>query len=654
MTKRARPTRAVATEKAITPSSAARAIAKRKAAAEKANRTERVRAHAGADDDGVSKAFVLGGMDGPAQATNRLVTDDEEMLRLGRAGAIAPPYPLAELVARVVESTALKPAIACMRANVVGHGVRFEELFNLKADNANDVIRRSLVLEHMTGGAWGDTLSFSPTDLDVEVRRRRIELRMGLEEMRLNALKSSCCPGSSLDELLDRLDNDLEGTGNAYVGVLRNRGGRVVQFEHLPSVQMRVRPMLRHRNGGLAWVDVRTPVRKTPITIEYEPTPRTFRTYVQLGQMSEVYFAQFGDPRVIGAHNGQLYRTEDDLGRQPRATEVYHLQHPSFDSVYGEPPWIAASAVVSGLRESQESNTDLMRDNCVPRMILCVQGGRLRDGADKVIEKKIQTSAKGRGSITKGLLIIEAVAPTGAANGRVQVHAIPLRQAVPDDGMFQKYELQAAATIWSQWRLPKMLLGLAEDVNRATSQAILKFADEQVFVPSRNRIAAGFNAILAAEDILFWKWVLNSPVTSDPKEVMELIKGFSEAGGATGNDVRAMMTEAFNRPFTPSDQPWGDLPRFVAEAGFRGSAQGASSSGSLGPMSLAKVGKAAPNVEAARVSNPGDLAAYIQKAADAYARSADKQFAIEVELEGGLGLVLPMSTAELDELIERD
>jgi capsid portal protein len=482
--------------------------------------------------------------------------------------------------------------------------------------------------------------SLIPTSMEVDTRIAELRVRMRLEKMRIEALFSACCPGSSFVKLRKKLRRDLEVTGNAYLGIRRDNRGDIAEFEYLPSVSMRLRPVVAH-NGSPLSVPVQVPVRRTPITVEYVTSHRVFRTFVQYGLATEVYFKQYGDPRCFSSKDGRMVDSVESLryGEAP-ATEVLHLKIDSPLYEYGVPRWIGATPSVTGLRASQEVNATHFDNNAIPRMLFLVSGGVLKEGADKKLQTLLQTHAQGRENYG-ACVILQATPASTNPTARVTIEAKPLMKDIPNDGLFLGYGTHCRDEILSQFRLPKFAVGLLEDVNKASSGEGMQTLENQVYQPLRFDFDTDINAILEAEGILFWLFLSNSPLSRDPRTSADILEKLNRAGGVSINDSRRVAAEVHNQPYTPAPDVWGDLPLELAKLMFKPQptpGQGGVMNGVSKSMT--------------RVSNPTELADWIVKARDAMARGESQAWAAEAHTQHGSTLVLPMSGDEIADLVD--
>lgn len=614
-----------------------------------------------ADEDSALHPVVKALIVDPARGTNEeveqsnaLQAPDEEARRLTRAGAIAPPYPPHWLAERFEESSALRPAVEAMIANIDGHGHRFEPRLDLASEATDAALRDALMLGKLLklgrGAAEFDPSSLEPSDFEVEVVKRRLRIRMRLEKARLDALFSACTPMSTFISIRKQVRRDVESIGNGYLGMRRDRSGDLAEFDYLRSAQMRLRPIVEDERGRPWPARISIPVRRSLIHIDRVDTYVLFRTYVQLGVSREVFFKQFGDPRPVSAEDGRVYPQGLPAGHRP-ATELYNFQVPSPLYAYGVPRWMNAAPLVKGLRAAEEVNATHFDNNAIPRMMILVSGGTLRDGAEEKIKAAINAHVKGRQNY-HSTLILQATPPTNVPTARVQIEVKPLKEAIQGDGLFQSYSANSRDTILAQYRLPKFITGLLDDVNRSTAREGLAFVEDQVFQPERTDFDAVMNMILESEDILYWTFVSNSPVSRDPETVATMVEKFSGAGGPSINDVREQMGEAFNKRYPKIQAPWADMPVEIAKLFMTANqTQAVVTESKAAPSpAVGKTRKDAPEPVVAQ--SAAELVTWLEHARDELRRGAAAAHAVEVQTGQGKVLMIPMSGDELAELVD--
>ena len=478
--------------------------------------------------------------------------DDEEVQLCERAGAIPPVHPF-EYLARLCESsTAISPVLEAIATNTDGHDYQLEPVFG--ADLSNEEIETAILYVRESRGDYRPA-----TTADIEYQRKRIQHEMRMEKLRLQGMLSACCPGptNSLTVVRKRRRKDLLGLGNCFLEAVRSFDGRVAEFNYMRAGSTRIRHMLTE--------PVKVPVirRLSPLVLERTTRMTRFRTFVQLGPTGrDVYFKEYGDPRAISMNDGCVYESVAELEAlgHRAATEV--IWNATFGlstrTAYGIPMWIAADAVVIGLRQAQVVNADHFSEKAIPQLVVLVNGAAATQKMVATIKEHFR-QIRGVHNYHR-VLVLSATPPPGMTSGSVSIDIRPLRQALPDDALFQKYEQNAAQTIRSQFRMAKLLLGLGEDVNRATADAVLRFSEEQVFGPMRAEFDEMFNDILLDEGFRYWKFVSNSPVAGNPLDASKLMSDAALAGAVSINQLLEMQSRVDNRPYERINEPYADMP----------------------------------------------------------------------------------------------
>lgn len=491
--------------------------------------------------------------------TGALGADDEESKLCERAGAIPPVYPL-EYLARLVESsTALAPILSSLATNVDGHKYQLKPVYG--ADLSDEEIETAILYTRESRGDFRP-----PTSAEVTTQRMRVTHSMRMEKLRLQGMLSACCPGptNSLTVVRERRRKDLLGLGNGYLEVVRATDNSFAELNYLRGASMRLRHVIPE--------PVTVPVirRLGPLVIERTTRRTCFRTFVQLGPTGRnVFFKEYGDPRAVSMNDGSVYENVQELralGHRP-ATEVIWSFNPGISArtAYGIPPWIAADAVLVGLRQAQVVNADHFSEKAIPQLVVLVNGAAATAKMVTTIKEHFR-QLKGAQNYHR-VLVLSATPPPGST-GQVSIDIRPLRQAIPEDALFQKYEQNGAQTIRSQYRIAKLLLGLGEDVNRATSDAVLRFSEEQVFGPMRGEFDELMNDILLNEGYRYWTFASNSPVAGNPLDASKLMTEAAAAGAVSINQLLEMQSAIDNKPHKRIDDAFADMPLSILKGKF--------------------------------------------------------------------------------------
>lgn len=363
-----------------------------------------------------------------------------------------------------------------------------------------------------------------------------------------------------------RTRQDLEVTGNAYWEVIRNGNGEISQFYHVPSVYMRLMRV------DPEYVDLESLEKISALRLGRVSRKRRFRRFVQSVSGQELaYFKEFNDPRHYSAKSGKRYKSAEAMRAKEGqdtacATEIIHFKIPSPVSVYGVPRWVGATLAVVGSRAAEEVNVIYFDNKAVPPLAILVSGGVLATGAKDRIESYIKDKIKGRNNF-HSILIVEAEGSgssiAGAQGARCRIELKPLREAMQEDALFQEYEANNTEKVGNQFRLPKLLRGNMTDFNRATADAALQYAEQQVFQPERNRVDYLVNKYILPQivgGVRRHVFKSNSPVEKDPPAVAEMLVKLVDSSILTPDEARTILNDVLSVELDTIDADWLRIP----------------------------------------------------------------------------------------------
>lgn len=484
---------------------------------------------------------------------------------------LVPPYDPVLMYKYYQRSSSLRPNVEALMTNIETFGFVLRARVDVKDRDAKDKIVDALLTESI------ETKELSELTVEyVEAKLHFFEALARHQRLRAEAFLSRIAADSSLIELRKQRREDLSVTGNAYYEVVRSQDGEIAELKHAPS------PWMRLTKQGAEIVPYERYVRISPFKVITVQTRRRFRRFVQVDECSSqtpvVWFKEFGDPRVMSATSGRFYCDEAALKREERergivATEIYHFRIHNPLSAYGVPPWIGALLAVYGTRQSEEVNVAYFGNKAVPPMAILVSGGSLRSDSAESLKSYIRDHIKNKDHF-HDVLVLEAApaasgAIAGASHGQVRIEIVPLMSAQQQDALFQQYEKNNELKVGAQFRIPKILRGDAADINRATSDAALRYAEQQVFQPPRGEFDTWMNDVILAErGISSVEFVSRGPIERDPEKIAELATQAASAGGLTPNEVRAAVGPALDARLEQIDEPWANIPLEAAKVGF--------------------------------------------------------------------------------------
>lgn len=421
-----------------------------------------------------------------------------------------------------------------------------------------------------TAGDLEDTVP--DEEEEVERVREEIKTRLGREQYLFEAWFRNCCSESSFVTLRRKLRYDMEAHGWGAAEMIRDAYGRLKRLSYVPAYT--VRPLIDEGDA----VEVVEDDSVTPLSEGREVKVwRRFRRFIQQVNSKFVYFKSPGDPRVVSAASGKIY-LDDDVndglallaaaeGKEVKAAnELLYIPLHSPRTPCPPPRWIGNLLAVLGVRESDEMNLNYFSNRSIPPAVIFVSGGRLAKETRERLEGKIANEIKGVTNAHK-ILVVEAQqgSPRGVAPGERSLLPQLTYQQLTDthtDATFQKYDERSADRIGASFRLSPVLRGLTPStLNRATAEAALYQAEQQVFQPEREEMDWRINKFLLPElGIKYLRFVSNTPPTTAPETLISLISAAGQQGGIVPQDVREIAGLVLQRDLGEIDEDWARQP----------------------------------------------------------------------------------------------
>jgi len=349
---------------------------------------------------------------------------------------------------------------------------------------------------------------------------------------------------------------DKEILGARAFEVIRDAAGRVVGFDHVPALTLRMTTKEKEYVNYTSY---------DPVTGATIPMRRRFRRYVQTNdEGKKTWFKEYGDPRPIDPTNGAV---DFDLAIEDEATEIYYECMYFPGTPYGIPRWAGAIPSLLGAREAEMVNLNFFRDNAIPAMAVLVSGGALTEESFDKIDNYIN-GVRGQASMNR-IVVMEAVNdymgnPAGAFDGSLPAPKVDIKPMLSErqhEGLFKEYINEAERKARSAFRLPPIYIGSAEEYNRASAFASMLTADQQIFVPERRSWDDMFHRIvLSTHGIKFWRARSAGPGLQDPQEVSRIVQSLGKEGALTANVAIKIANRYLDADIKPIMDEWGDLP----------------------------------------------------------------------------------------------
>ena len=399
---------------------------------------------------------------------------------------ITPPYNLYELANFYDTNFANHAAIDAKVANTVGLGYKFE--------TTQDTVMR---MENMDN------------ESAMQKARRRIERLKGEATEWLESLNDD----DSFLTIMEKIDLDLESTGNAYMEVGRTVTGEIGYIGHIPSTTMRVR---RIRDGFMQIVGGRV-----------------------------VYFRNFGatNPNPV---------TDD-----PRPNEVIHFKaYSPLNTFYGVPDILSAYLSLKGDQLAAQFNIDYFENKAVPRYIVVVKGARLDSESEDRLFRFLQTGLKGQNHRT-----LYVPLPADQEGNKIDFQMMPIEANV-QEASFDKYHQKNRDDILMAHQVPLSKLGGVDAGGLAAALAQDRTFKEQVTRPAQRYIEKMVNKIVKTKtDLIELKF--NELTLTDEISQSQIIERYIKTQVITPNEAR----EQLGLPHRPDgDTPFVMSPRQATDA----------------------------------------------------------------------------------------
>lgn len=503
---------------------------------------------------------------------------DPFSLKYEALGIATPPYPLDLLASMGELSDAIWKCAAAMAANVGGQGYDFVPAEDVRcpaepseADEARlaaalstlspDAVAaitelaangRSEALDRLTaslGSDMADLVVASVKWAEVQAERARVRRFFRYFWVR-----------GSWAALEQRQVVDKQLTGNCYMELIRGaddiKGG-----EHLPTHTMRIARPLGSTEMAF-W--------ERSETGEWVMRKRMYRPwrYVQWVNGELRWFKEYGDLRPMHCETGDYETPSKPVPLDKRATEVWHrAEYVSGRTPYGIPFYISAFNQAVGRAEAAEKNLDAIADNGIPSGLLLASGIENLDAFVQHAEEKFRELAEGEGRA--GLMVIAAKlasnvqqAMEGGSGGQAvpKLDVVKLNDLILKDALFKDYMKSTELDVLGTRRLPGIVVGASHDYTRATADAAMRAAQQQVFGPEASTTEWWINNRLLPDlGVRYWDFRVRMTTISDESIVGAVVQALTEAGGITPRMARDLAERFLGAKGGPG-QPWDDVP----------------------------------------------------------------------------------------------
>lgn len=465
----------------------------------------------------MNKVIVKKIFDNDAVGQSRQIENDP-FTGLYENGIIEPLYDPELLIRLPEQSDILQQCIDAYKTNIVGFG------YSLKYD-----------------------VDYNKLE---DAKKKEVDIEWNLYD---NFFKY-CNFDESFIEIMKKVIDDRERIGWGAIEVIPDGVGDPAGFEHIPGQTLR----MCKKSDILIDVDVTVVNEKNQeITIKRK---KKFRKFVQIKEISTVYFKEFGDPRDMDCNTGEY---GDNIPEERKSTSILFFNVYCPYTEYGLPRYLGNILNIQGTRKSQELNYNYFDNGRHIPLAVIVENGMLTEESINLLK-----NTKGQDA-QYAYLVLEA---EGFKDGdslvdgdekakSVNIRLEKLAEILPDDALFQEYCKNNRNNIRSSYRLPPIYTGESQDYNRSTADTARQLTEEQVFQPEREELGFKFNNLFKNKiGIKNVSMFLKSPRITDNGEIARALYPYITSGTATPNMLLDAMGQLLGKEFEQFEGEWANQP----------------------------------------------------------------------------------------------
>lgn len=400
---------------------------------------------------------------------------------------VTAPYPINQLRLVVENSSILQQAIAAYTNNIVGYGI-VPEYIDESTENSGQ------------SAEW-DTAEEVLDWLSID---------------------------QPLEGLFKEVLDDREVTGNAFLEVIRDDTGNVIQLE-------RVKPELVQLSKPEAEPVLTKVVHKGKEKMVW----KKFRKF----KVDKYVFKEFGDPRQIDYMTGEPLNRETEgnkfMERDRRYAAREILQLKIGTDHWGVPRWIGNLVALLGARKAEELNYRYFTQGRHTPAALLIKNGQLSEASEQALLQ--YTTEVGNEAMQHKMLVIETEKVTDGLDDKdkTDIELKSMADMLQSDALFLEYDDKVREKVLSSFRLPPVYVGLSQDYNRSTVEEAKRIAEEQVFQAEREALEDLFNRhLLASYQLKEVKIEVRGPELSNDELIIETLDKLGAR--FSDNEVRAI------------------------------------------------------------------------------------------------------------------
>ena len=379
--------------------------------------------------------------------------------------------------------------------------------------------------------------------------------QMKNEYSRLEAIIDQLNLEMDTKEVFQSIVEARESYGTAYVEVIRNVIGEVIQIEPIKETSSIKKSLPL---GEILEVDYY-------YKAEQVKRQKQFRTYKQEKNGKTVYFKEFGDLRIMDKATGQY---NDETAFEMKANEILEFALGS-SSDYGCVRWIGQTLNVDGSRRAENLNNNYFQNGRHTPLMIIVNGGSLSEESFEKLQLYMDDIKGENGQHSFMVLECEGVEGSTILEGQSppSVEIKDMASILQKDELFQDYLDNSRKKVQSAFRLPDLYVGYTSDFNRATAQTAQEVTEQQVFIPERKSLAWVINnKLLNGYGFKHVEVYFKEPDITNPDDMAKILSIAERAGGLSPNMAREIAFKTMGKSSENYLEDWGNIPIVVTKS----------------------------------------------------------------------------------------
>lgn len=358
-------------------------------------------------------------------------------------------------------------------------------------------------------------------------------------------------------EVFEDIIEARETYGIAYIEVIRNLGGEVVQIEFIKNT-----PSVRKTLPLEPYIDTEFFYNGEKVTRK-----KKFCKYQQTVSGKTVYFREFGDQRIMDKRSGVYLQDGDTLPLEYQANEI--IEFAIGTEPYGEVRWTGQILGIDGSRKAEALNYNYFINGRHTPLMILLQGGSLTNGSYEKLQEYMNDIKGENGQ--HAFIVLEAESNDGRtdwdATETPHVEIKDLASILQKDELFQEYLNNGRKKVQSAFQLPDLYVGYTTDFNRATAQTAQEVTEKQVFQPERKSLAwIVNNKLLNCYQFKYVEAYFKDPDITNPDDLHKLLSICNAAGGLTPNKAKEIALDAFGETSEDYPEEWGNIPIAISRS----------------------------------------------------------------------------------------